>query len=562
HLEAASDHLEATLGHLEAASDHLEATSDHLEAASDHLEIATKERLPVAADCQLLFHEAISPVFAEATEKQQLHTLAAIQNAKQQSEQTTDPIRDDKRAISRLGAAADKDEIDEPGPGLLDIDPISATPTIPTLPLASRPSSIVLRDYDNAVIHAFGEVDETPERKLQTAKFVDAMCLEPLAVLDSNGMEENLLGRMSVISSLVSKQKRGHALTLEPTPKRIKTEDSPKMCTMPVDLDLVVRNSHAIESLVKNKYVEMTDDIAELFNQDWLFRPQMRFFAAKALSGAVVVDPILCTAVMINTIEVYGRSNLVDAHHERCINKKGITAPSTNPPVDSRYRHIWVLTVTDSDGTKLNIGTKTFDALVTSSIRLDEKHKPELGPTTSKFIVGETHGRQIQIFLDASNYKLATKSAQNGNATNIQDLDILQQLRQVRSKFGEHSTYIPSRASSPLCNFHRTQPQTIFTYCTFDNGGSNTDGRLASRVFAQVASEVISKKEKAVLEKTALCNILKQCTPNGRVAKTITSMLAIYPRDCTSTEILKNTDLSDALKELAIMEDGCVLLDV
>ncbi|KAI7882900.1 hypothetical protein K492DRAFT_120815, partial [Lichtheimia hyalospora FSU 10163] len=51
-----------------------------------------------------------------------------------------------------------------------------------------------------------------------------------------------------------------------------------------------------------------------LLNQDWLFRPQMRFFAAKAPSGPILVDPLTSKAVLINTIELYGRSIMVDAH--------------------------------------------------------------------------------------------------------------------------------------------------------------------------------------------------------------------------------------------------------
>ena len=127
---------------------------------------------------------------------------------------------------------------------------------------------------------------------------------------------------------------------------------------MPMNLDVILRNRFAKKSLGKykllttingeygcsfllvNRYMEITDDVVTLLNQDWLFRPQMRFFAAKALSGAILVDPLTSKAILINTIELYGRSIMVDAHHERCLNKRGIPASSTNPPVDCRCKRV------------------------------------------------------------------------------------------------------------------------------------------------------------------------------------------------------------------------------
>ncbi|KAI9490511.1 hypothetical protein BDB00DRAFT_931164 [Zychaea mexicana] len=397
-------------------------------------------------------------------------------------------------------SVAHETESAELGPGLISIAPYSTVPTLSSLPSTSTPgSSLILRDHDTATIYALDQVEDTTEHKSQTVKLMDAVELEPVAVIDDDGVEENLMGKSPVIRSLQSKQKRGLKLTIIPSPKKIKVEDISQRLVMPIDLDIILRNN-------------------------WLFRPQMRFFAAKALAGAILVDPTSCTAIMINSIEVYGRSSLVDAHHERCINKKGIASLSTNPPAKGRYNQIWAISIKENDGTKLNIATKTFNALVTSSIRLDAKHTPELGPTTSKFVINKEHGCQVQIFLDITNYHDATKIALDDHASNIQDVDILQQLR---------------------------QPQTIFTYCTFDNGAPDSDGRLASPIFAHVASEVIRKKDDAVLEKRTVLDILKQCKSDGRVAKVIADIHALFPRGCASIHILNNFDLSNILNTLA-----------
>ncbi|KAG0189842.1 hypothetical protein DFQ28_002817 [Apophysomyces sp. BC1034] len=292
------------------------------------------------------------------------------------------------------------------------------------------------------------------------------------------------------------------------------------------------------ESKTKNEHWKGRHDDNPAEDNARMFAAQPDFANQKTAPHEAVISEISLTSQ-------------VDAHHERCINKSGIVAPSTNPPVDSRCSQIWAISIKDDEGTKLNVATKSFNALVTSSIRLDTKHTPELGPTTSKFAINEKHGRQVQIFLDTANYHDATKIALNEHATNIQDTDVLQQLRQARSKFKEHSTYILSRASSSLCNFHRLQPQTIFTYCTFDNGAPDCDGRLASRIFAHVAGEVIRKKDDALLEKHTIIDILNQCKPDGRVAKVITDIYALFPHECASIHLLNNGDLSNTLRELA-----------
>ncbi|PHZ07326.1 uncharacterized protein RHIMIDRAFT_295998 [Rhizopus microsporus ATCC 52813] len=201
----------------------------------------------------------------------------------------------------------------------------------------------------------------------------------------------------------------------------------------------------------------------------------MRFFATKVLSGAILVDPISSTAILINTAEVYDRSSLVGTHHERCINKKGIPALSTNLPINCRILAPW---------------------------RLQASALTE-------------HSRHVQIFLDEANYTDATKIAL--------------------------SEMPPTLA---------TLPQTIFTYNTFDNGAPNCDGRLASRMFAHVASEVIKKKAEAILGRYTITSLLSQCRPDGRIIKTINDINALFPDGSTSIEILNNHDLSKSLKVL------------
>lgn len=153
---------------------------------------------------------------------------------------------------SSSDVSANNDENDEPTTGVLDVDPINAVPNIPLLLPPKVSTKTVLRSYDQAIISACGENGSTVERQQQTTKFIDALRLEPLAVIDSNGAEENVLGRSPVIASLYEKQKRGIPLTLEPPAKRMKTEPTISH-SMPIDLELVIRNSHVFSSLAKKR---------------------------------------------------------------------------------------------------------------------------------------------------------------------------------------------------------------------------------------------------------------------------------------------------------------------
>ncbi|KAI8370453.1 uncharacterized protein BYT42DRAFT_480517, partial [Radiomyces spectabilis] len=216
----------------------------------------------------------------------------------------------------------------------------------------------------------------------------------------------------------------------------------------------------------------------------------MRFFAAKALAGAILVDVTSNTAIMINT-----RKSIValvwSTRITKVLSTKGVPAISTNPPVNSRVQEHLGVSIQSDEGTNWNIGTKSFNDLVMSSIHSHTKRAPELGPSAGKSVISEERGRHVQIFLNRADYQDAEKIALDEQAASILDFDILQQLRRVRSKFKQFSAYIPSRASSSLCDFHRLEPQTVFTYSSFENGAPDGDGRRAPRLFAHVAHEVI-----------------------------------------------------------------------
>ncbi|ORZ09370.1 hypothetical protein BCR41DRAFT_293443, partial [Lobosporangium transversale] len=58
----------------------------------------------------------------------------------------------------------------------------------------------------------------------------------------------------------------------------------------------------------------LTDSMCELLNRDWEFRPQFKFACAQLLAGSILLNCNNNEAVMLNTVESYGRTKDVDAH--------------------------------------------------------------------------------------------------------------------------------------------------------------------------------------------------------------------------------------------------------
>lgn len=89
----------------------------------------------------------------------------------------------------------------------------------------------------------------------------------------------------------------------------------------------------------------------------------MKHFCAEVLAGAILVNERNKEALIVNCVEVYGRTQSVDAHREAFGLKKGVPIKTSLPNENSRYPNLLPITMNDKDGTKLVIGTKTFNAL-------------------------------------------------------------------------------------------------------------------------------------------------------------------------------------------------------
>lgn len=145
----------------------------------------------------------------------------------------------------------------------------------------------------------------------------------------------------------------------------------------------------------------------------------------------------------------------------------GIPSTSSLPPSNSRYPAVWPVSIPDTDGHKLIIGTKTFDVLVTSSLRLDRSMDPEIGPNTSNFNL-DTEAKSLgtKIFIKKTAWTAAKILADQPVTNRLTRYDVLSQLRQLRSKFHHSSTYLCCRASNEETDDLTAKPFTIFTTAT------------------------------------------------------------------------------------------------
>lgn len=208
----------------------------------------------------------------------------------------------------------------------------------------------------------------------------------------------------------------------------------------------------------------------------------------------------------------------------------------------------------DEDGTKLVIGTKTFNALVTSSLRIDpnvHSHStPSIGSITCSFmLISLEYSKATKIYLDDTSVKKALALSSRKECVNyIEPSGLLFQIRQVRSKFHRKSTYYLCRVASCIKTNHDHRPYTIFTLCDY-NSGDYSDGKIGSKLVRKIALEVLTK-EQPKLKKDLTKKFQQNCSKEGRVKGFFDEIIKLFKKQ-QQLEILGNKDLDQVLTQLA-----------
>ena len=387
------------------------------------------------------------------------------------------------------------------------------------------------RDNYNAILNASRLIHRSSHEQVSSLKIIRALDLEPFTFVDSNNKEENALAHKDVINKIIGMKRPLQIQHCLPVKRRCEClEEISNSCQFlgSISLQNIIASSYMHEYLNGKKYFEMDDDTCKLLNDDWVFRPQMRFFCTRVLAGAILVNRMTGEALLINTIEVYGRFRTIDSHYERFNMKKNMLPPNSLPPNNARYKNVCFTTVRDPDGVKLLVGTKTFNGLITSSTRIDKELLPEVGPTTSNFILNREDAGMIEIYIEETAWYDAKKLAEDESAQEVYSFNILYQLRQLRSKFHHYSTYFSCRGSSTDTNDHIMQPYTVWTYCNFDSQNDEySDGRIASKLFQDIAIRVIKYQEITTIEENRIRNLISQCKEE-KIKESMENLLNLF----------------------------------
>jgi hypothetical protein len=279
--------------------------------------------------------------------------------------------------------------------------------------------------------------------KQKTLGIVEVLGLKPFSIKDAHGVEQNALAHSSVISRLPARPAELRSVLSQK--RKLDEHESCSNCSpaLAPGSEHVFSSSPYAARLATRQYVEMNDEICELLNRDWQLSPHLRFSCAVIIAGCLLVNFRNGQAVIANTVEVYGRQKTVDIHHESFVDQKGQPATTSLPPsIKMPYKKVWPATVSTIDGKRLIIGTKSFDALITSSLQLDRVVEPSIGASTPSFVLSDTSSSlATKNFLDAEHLEIGLKMAKNKDTWSISSCDLLYQLQQVKTKFFDVSTF-------------------------------------------------------------------------------------------------------------------------
>ncbi|CAO3595713.1 unnamed protein product [Absidia cylindrospora] len=422
---------------------------------------------------------------------------------------------------------------------------LPSTPKIPAIDMAKIPPTT--RTYDHAFIHACDGTRWTPEEQQRMISIMNAYQLRPISLINKHNVEANALTHAHHLATCSSEE-----MQVSPVLPAKKRKIDPSLLpalSLEASLYGALCSGPFSKHFLGDSYVEINDEMADFLNTDWSFYPQMRFATSRILAGMLLLNESSGQALVVNTVEVYGRQRTVDSHREGFKESKNKRPASSLPPPTSRYLCVWPTTLDDEDGKKLVIGTKVFNALVTSSLRLDTDLAPEVGPGTCQFILDD-HQQSIstRLFIKETAWKAATALAKTKATTRISSYDILYQLRQLRTRFHHQSTYFCCRSSNELTDTVTTRPYTVFTLANYDSAKDDTSYRIASDLFSHVALAVIRNEDGLTKQEV---DVLTKRLPKGDIHTILTSILDLFDDNNNTIHIIHNTKLNRHLETLA-----------
>ncbi|KAI8367467.1 uncharacterized protein BYT42DRAFT_617893 [Radiomyces spectabilis] len=194
------------------------------------------------------------------------------------------------------------------------------------------------RTYDETVLYSRQQQNTSDEEKMRTLCLVDALALQPIAFTGGQGIEQNVLIHPAVTEKLVN-------------------------------------TSEFIKPILPSnrRFSDINDYGAKLLNSDWEFSlnsdafrqwlRQERYSSVRRKIKQLSSTPLK-----------YGRTKSVDVSCEPFGKLEGSVQPASVPPpaIHTRYPGVCPTTLMSSEGSKLVVGTKVSNALITSSMCVDK----------------------------------------------------------------------------------------------------------------------------------------------------------------------------------------------
>ncbi|KAG0002939.1 hypothetical protein BGZ65_002186, partial [Modicella reniformis] len=413
---------------------------------------------------------------------------------------------------------------------------------------------------DDVVLQACQQEHEEPIQKLLTLARVRELGLVPYWTRSPQGEIRASLSHMDVVASLHETGINSPVFVPDPSTSilsrmRNSTSELRSKASDP-SLESVLALSPISRVFRGREYVVLTQEFCNFLNEDWRMFPSYRFACARMLGGCILHNTRNGAAILVNTLEVYGGSRLIDIHRESTRNGKSENSvPNASGSYYDRVLPTSMALGAGFEQRKLIIRTDMFDALVTCSTRLDAAFRGpgsrhSVGPTNHNFTLSSDGDRNsARIYLDKECVQAAHEIAKDINAYRVVVGSANHQLRQLRTAFDDPFTYCLCRGWGPLTSSNVCQPYTIFTIGQNDLA-IRGNGHAVGKLFDNIAFEVLKRGEHATLSRETVQSARDSCNDGGDVTKALNAILTQY-QDDTGLPILSNKSLNTPLETLA-----------
>ncbi|GAA5816989.1 hypothetical protein MFLAVUS_010524 [Mucor flavus] len=178
---------------------------------------------------------------------------------------------------------------------------------------------------------------------------------------------------------------------------------------------------------------------------------------------------------------------------------------------------------------------------------IDQKMKPEVGPTTMNFVPSN----KTSIYLDANSVKKYITNIAEGDDYKLPiDMDPTNHIRQLGSKFCHISTFCLARCFSDFTASSNLQPYTIYTFVNSNSKESN-DAVLGSKIMIIIADAVHTQPLNPQIKKGDFAKLVAEKKKTVSIHLSLESIINLFGNDLETLNIIGNTNLAIVLRNVA-----------